>query len=158
MDFCTKRSLCVSQDQSRSLGPVSEGRSVGTMCRYGHHSSHSRMLDIRSTLGDSDHVIAIHHASAIGGESSPRLARAGRGLRPKSPVDALRQGTGIDRAMALASRWPLVAGVGLPDHLDGLRGLREFGRSRRVTHRRVGSVRRFSNKDQMCVGSLSPNR
>src|ERR1700722_6205936 len=32
------------------------------------------------------------------------------------------------------------------DQLDGLGAIGEFGRSRRVTRRRVGSVRRFSNK------------
>ena len=32
----------------------------------------------------------------------------------------------------LQARRPLVAGVGPPDHLDGLTGLREFGRSRAV--------------------------
>ena len=69
------------------------------------------------------------------GDVSPRLCRRGRpmlgdGLRPQPPGDSLRRAAGVDGRWRSpkGDRWLVVWAC--PDHLNGVTGLREFGRQR----------------------------
>jgi hypothetical protein len=50
------------------------------------------------------------------------------GLQLAATGHALSRGADVDRPLALPTGRPLVDGLGVPRPLDGLTGLREFGR------------------------------